>query len=91
MQAHNIGTCKKLILAHICEAQLFVKTCLLGSCADEHFHLEGTSSLAHQLADITEANQANCTAFDTSAISEHALVPVTAFKHIDSFRHTSID
>ena len=91
VQAHNIGTCQKLILAHISEAQLFIEACLLGSCADEHFHLEGTGSLAHQLANVTETNQANCAAFDTSAIGEHTLVPMTAFKHIDSFRHTSVD
>ena len=91
MQTDDISASQELVLAHIREAQLFVKTFLWRACADDHLHFKSACGLAHKLADITEANESNCAALDASAVREHALVPVATFQHVDALGHSPIN
>ena len=91
MQTDDVSASQKLILAHVREAQLFVKAGLLCPCADNDFHVECARSSAYKLANITESNEANRAALDAPAVSKHALVPVTCLEHSNTFSHPSVN
>lgn len=88
---YNIGTGKELVLAHIGETKFLLEASLLSASADNDLHVEGLGGSADKLADVTEANESEGAALDTSAVSKHTLVPLSLFEHVDAFGGATVD
>ena len=91
VQTNDVSASQELVLAHVREAQLFIKAFLLRARADNHLHFKSSCGLAHKLANIAEANKADGAAFDASAVREHALIPISSFQHVNAFSHTPVN
>lgn len=91
VDSDNVSVGQQVILAHVGEAQLLVQAWLLGTCRDDDIHTKSFGSLAHELANVSKANDTDSSATNSRARGKHSFVPLLLLEERVSLSCAAID